>query len=146
MADAMLGDETPKSPRHCPQILIVEDNPADVTLIREALRECSVTAEITVAKDGEQAMEMLEFLGHQMAKPDLVLLDLNLPRRDGYEVLERLRGTPEFRTTPVAIVTSSLRAADMDRAYRHGANWFVPKGTDLKTFENNISNLFAILS
>ena len=101
------------------EVLVVEDNEADQHLTTSALRDARISYEIHVVEDGEQA---LAFLRHQAGfrsspRPDLVLLDLNLPRKNGFEVLEEMRADAQLRTIPVIVVSGSDRSADIARAY-----------------------------
>jgi two-component system response regulator len=120
-------------------ILLVEDNPADVKITRRALRESGVAAELLVARDGEEALEHLLRQGSHAAdpawrRPDLVLLDLNLPRLTGRQVLERIRATPGLRTIPVVVLTTSHRLEDVRDAYNAGANTYFEKPQDFNRF------------
>jgi two-component system, chemotaxis family, response regulator Rcp1 len=113
------------------KILLAEDNPADVYLIEEALREHQVPFDITVAEDGEAAIAMI--IGGKV-KPDLVLLDLNMPKRSGGEVLTHLREQPHCRTLPVIVLTSSDSPSDREEALRLGATSYIRKPTGLDEF------------
>ena len=106
------------------RVLLVEDSTADAILIREALRRVDVDHDVEIATDGVQALERLRT---GSPRPDLVLLDLNLPRMDGRAVLVEIKGDPELRTIPVIILTTSGSPADVDFAYRNHANCFVRK-------------------
>ena len=106
------------------RVLLVEDSTADAILIREALRRVDVDQDVEIATDGVQALERLRA---GSPRPDLVLLDLNLPRMDGRAVLVEIKGDPELRTIPVIILTTSGSPADVDFAYRNHANSFVRK-------------------
>jgi CheY-like chemotaxis protein len=112
------------------QILLAEDNPADVYLIEEALREHQVTFHITVAEDGEAAMKLV-MSGE--VDPDIVLLDLNMPKRSGGEVLDRIRRDAK-RDIPVIILTSSDSPSDREEALRLGATCYIRKPTGLDEF------------
>jgi len=109
------------------QILLAEDNPADVYLIEEALREHGLKFEILLARDGEQASALLQ---DESVKPDLVLLDLNMPKRGGGEVLSLLHGS----SVPIVILTSSESPADKMQALRLGASHFICKPSSLDEF------------
>jgi two-component system, chemotaxis family, response regulator Rcp1 len=113
------------------KILLAEDNPADVYLIEEALREHQVPFEITVAEDGEAAIAMI-MTGK--VKPDLILLDLNMPRRSGGEVLTMLREQPHCSALPVIVLTSSDSPSDREEALRLGATSYIRKPTGLDEF------------
>jgi CheY-like chemotaxis protein len=112
------------------RILLAEDNPADVYLIEEALREHQVPFEITVAEDGEAAITML---GEGRTQPDIVLLDLNMPKRSGGEVLERVR-KDAGGDVPVIILTSSDSPSDKEEALRLGATCYIRNPTGLDEF------------
>jgi CheY-like chemotaxis protein len=112
------------------RILLAEDNPADVYLIEEALREHQVPFEITVAEDGEAAIAML---ARSDQRPDIVLLDLNMPKRSGGEVLERLR-QGSGSELPVIVLTSSDSPSDKEEALRLGATCYIRKPTGLDEF------------
>jgi CheY-like chemotaxis protein len=111
------------------EILLAEDNPADVYLIEEALREHKVDFHITVAEDGEAAISLLTNSG---VKPDIVLLDLNMPKRSGGEVLDEVRRTSA--DVPVIILTSSDSPSDREEALRLGATCYIRKPTGLDEF------------
>lgn len=117
-------------------ILLVEDNPADVRLTQEILRETSLDFELAVARDGEQAMAMLRRQGaHQDATvPDLVLLDLNLPRKDGREVLAEVKQDPSLRSIPIIVLSTSKAESDVRTCYDLHANCYLTKPVDLNHF------------
>jgi CheY-like chemotaxis protein len=110
-------------------VLLIEDNPGDVRLTQEALREAQFATNLHVAKDGEQAITVLRNPTIHR-RPDLVILDLNLPRRDGREVLAEIKADPELRRIPVVILTTSKAAADIRAAYDLHANCFITKAVD----------------
>lgn len=118
------------------EILLVEDNPGDVRLTEEALKEGHVMVNLTVAADGVQAMEILKREGayHEKPLPDLILLDLNLPRKNGREVLLEIKADPELRRIPVIIMTTSKAEQDIFRAYNLNANCYITKPVDLDEF------------
>jgi len=117
-------------------ILLVEDNAADVRLTREALHEGKVRNSLTVARDGAEAMRILrregEFAG--VARPDLVLLDLNLPRKDGREVLAEIKADDELKRIPVVVLTTSSAEVDILNSYSLHANCYITKPVDLEQF------------
>ncbi len=117
-------------------ILLVEDNPGDVRLMQEALRDGKVLNHLSVVSDGEQAMASLRKTGSyaQAIRPDIILLDLNLPRKDGRQVLSEIKEDPFLRSIPVVIVTSSPAEEDILRSYRAYANCYVTKPVDLHKF------------
>ncbi|MGI8746332.1 MAG: response regulator [Bryobacteraceae bacterium] len=126
------------------KILIVEDNPADVFLIKQALREYAPTTAVTVATDGEQALQFIESVGTNLTPPDLVLLDLNLPKVSGHEVLRSLRANPRLKSIRVAVLSSSTWTGDIEKAYQEGANCYVQKATDLASFNQSVSELCSL--
>jgi chemotaxis family two-component system response regulator Rcp1 len=117
-------------------ILLVEDNPADVRLTREAMKEGKVLNRMEVVKDGEEAMEFLHRRGEyaEAPRPDIVLLDLNLPRKDGREVLAEIKEDPDLRRIPVVILTSSREDRDILKSYDLHANCYITKPVDLEQF------------
>jgi chemotaxis family two-component system response regulator Rcp1 len=117
-------------------ILLVEDNPGDVRLTKEALRDAKVLNKIFVAKDGVEAMEFLRKEGAFTDRhtPDLILLDLNLPRKDGREVLAEIKEDPKLKHIPVVILTSSKADEDILKAYNLHANCYITKPVDLNGF------------
>ncbi len=120
---------------HSLNILHVEDSPSDVRLIKEALKENSIPVEITVARDGVEAMEYLRQSERGLVKrPDLILLDLNLPRKNGREVLAEVKGTPNLKQIPVLVMTSSKADDDVMQAYNLNANCFITKPRDLQEY------------
>lgn len=123
------------------QILLVEDSPADVRLTREAFRDAKVANDLHVVSDGEAALDFLRRSGpHGDApRPDLVLLDLNLPRMSGREVLQDMRADPALRTIPVAVLTTSNAESDVHRSYDLGANCYLVKPVDFGEFLKVIS-------
>jgi CheY-like chemotaxis protein len=117
-------------------ILLVEDSPGDVRLTREALRDSNVQLELHVASDGIEAMEFLGREGRfdSAPRPNLILLDLNLPRLGGREVLEAIKCDPSLMDIPVIILTTSESLADVMQSYRLHANCYVTKPVDLDRF------------
>ena len=118
------------------EILLVEDNPGDVRLTREALKEGKVYNNLHWAKDGVEALEFLRREGkHARApRPDIILLDLNLPRKDGREVLLEIKNDDRFRQIPVVVLTTSKAEEDVWRSYQLHANCYVTKPVDLEKF------------
>jgi len=115
------------------RILLAEDNPGDVLLFREALRVCDLAYELIVAEDGEKALRLLENIGSpgNPAPPDLIVLDVNLPRHSGQEVLRWVRGNATLAAVPVIILTSSASPDDKTTATELGADLYVQKSSDL---------------
>ena len=118
------------------EILLVEDNPGDVRLTVEGLKESKVRNNLHVARDGVEAMEFLRREGpHTGAvRPDLILLDLNLPRMDGREVLLEIKSDAKLKTIPVVVLTTSRAEHDVLRSYELQANCYITKPVDLEQF------------
>jgi CheY-like chemotaxis protein len=118
------------------QILLVEDSPGDVRLTREALRDAKICNALNVVRDGEAALAFLRREGEYAAapRPDIVLLDLNLPRKDGREVLEEMKADDDLRRIPVIVLTTSLAEQDVLRSYDLHVNAYVTKPLDLDGF------------
>jgi len=118
------------------EVLLVEDNPGDVRLTREALKEGKVRNNLSVAPDGVEALAFLRRQGKyaDAPRPDVILLDLNLPKKDGREVLEEVKADPALRSIPVVILTSSDAERDIVRAYSLHANCYITKPVDLDQF------------
>ena len=118
------------------RILLVEDNPADVRLTREVLRDASRPVTLHVARDGEEALAMLRRQGehHDLPEPDLVLLDLNLPRKPGREVLAWLKNDPQLKHIPVIILSTSRADADVADCYQLHANCYLQKPINMESF------------
>lgn len=118
------------------EILLVEDNEGDVRLTQEALREGKIRNNLHVAKDGAEAMAYLRSQGRDPSKPrpDIVLLDLNLPKVDGRHVLAALKADPALRVIPVVVMTSSKAEEDVVRSYEQYANCYVTKPVDFEQF------------
>ncbi|MEI7834078.1 MAG: response regulator [bacterium] len=117
-------------------VLIVEDNPGDVRLTLEALKESKTRNNVSVACDGVEAMEFLRREGKysDVERPDLILLDLNLPRKDGREVLAEIKEDQLLRRIPVVILTTSTAEADIFRTYDLHANCYITKPVDMDQF------------
>jgi CheY-like chemotaxis protein len=118
------------------ELLLVEDNAGDVELTREALGEAKVRNRLHVVPDGVEALAFLRRQGpyHAAPRPDLVLLDLNLPRMDGREVLAEIKDDPALRTIPTVVLTTSQAERDVLAAYRLHANAYIVKPVDLDQF------------
>jgi chemotaxis family two-component system response regulator Rcp1 len=127
------------------QILLVEDNEGDVRLTREALREGHVRNNLSVAKDGVEALAMLrrEPQYGEAPRPDLVLLDLNLPKLDGRQVLEEIKKDPDLRRIPVVVLTTSKAEADVLRSYDLHANSYITKPVDFDQFMKVVQSIQA---
>ena len=125
------------------EVLLVEDNPGDVLFTIEALEASPIRNSVHVVQDGEAAIRYLSRSGEYAGatRPDLVLLDLNLPRRSGHEVLAALRGDPETRTIPVVVLTSSERRADVEESYGLSANCYVTKPFGCDRFHDVVESI-----
>ena len=118
------------------EILMIEDNPDDVELTREALRDAKVLNGIHVAGDGVEGLAFLRREGKYVhaPRPDLILLDLNMPRMDGRELLETIKADEELKSIPVVVLTTSAAEADVLRSYRLHANCYITKPVDFEQF------------
>ncbi len=123
-------------PSEVVEILLVEDSPADARLTQEAFKDGKVRNNLAVVSDGVQAMAYLRREGRfaDAARPDLVLLDLNLPKMDGREVLKQMKADPGLMTIPVVILTTSQADIDVLAAYEYHANCYIQKPVDLTRF------------
>ena len=122
---------------HPLRILLAEDNPADVRLLQEMLKESNVATELHVVPDGEEAIAFLRKRGRyaDSPRPHLVLLDLNMPRRDGRSVLREVKADPELKRIPVIVLTTSQAEEDIRQSYDAHANCYVRKPTDYADFQ-----------
>lgn len=118
------------------EILLVEDNPADVRLTVEGLKEAKVANNLHAVRDGREALDFLFRQGRHRAapKPDLILLDLNLPGIDGRAVLRQVKHDPTLRVIPIVVITSSEAEADITKSYEAHANCFISKPIDFEGF------------
>ncbi len=125
------------------QVLLVEDNPADVDLAREALEASRLHLEISVATDGIDAIEFLHGRGRHtgVPRPDLILLDLNLPRKSGRELLAEIKMNQELKRIPVVVLSSSEAEKDILQSYNLGANCYVTKPVDLRIFQSIVQGI-----
>ena len=123
------------STRASTEILLVEDNPGDIRLMQEAFKEGGFSSRLSVTRDGEQAMAFLHHQGPyaNSPRPDLILLDLNLPRKDGREVLAELKQEASLRQIPVVVLSTSTSPEDVRTSYDLHANCYIPKPVDLDT-------------
>ena len=118
------------------EILLVEDSPSDVRLTVEAMKEGKIANNLSHVEDGVEAMAFLNRKGRyaDAARPDLILLDLNLPRKDGREVLAEIKQHPRFRSIPVVVLTTSRAEQDVLRSYELHANCYITKPVDFQQF------------
>ncbi len=125
------------------EILMVEDDPGDADLTKELLEEAKVYVNVNVVEDGEKALRYLRQEGEytDSVRPDLILLDLNLPRKDGREVLQEVKSDPEFMRIPIVVLTTSDADEDILRSYDLGANSFVTKPVGLTQFAQIVQSI-----
>ena len=125
------------------EILLVEDSPADVRLTVEALRDAKVANHLNVVNNGEDALTFLrqEDPYEEAPRPQLVVLDLNLPRMDGKEVLAEIKADPDLRRIPVAVLTTSSAEADVLRSYELGVNCYLTKPVGLDQFLSVVQSI-----
>ena len=126
-----------------PDILMVEDNPADVRLTQEAFRNGKIHNSLSVARDGVEAVDYLRRRGrfHDAPRPDLILLDLNLPRMNGREVLAEIKADPSLMRIPVVVLTTSRAENDVLKTYDLHANCYVVKPADLDEFIDVVKSI-----
>ncbi|MGC5341816.1 response regulator [Streptomyces sp. DT24] len=124
------------TPAHPVEVLLVEDDPGDVLMTREAFEHNKIGNTLHVARDGKEALDFLYRRGEftDAPRPDLILLDLNLPKYDGRQVLEQIKTDPELTTIPVVVLTTSSAEEDILRSYSLHANAYVTKPVDLDQF------------
>lgn len=125
------------------EVLLVEDSPGDVRLTQEAFREANKTIHLHVAADGVEAMAFLRREGThgQAPRPDLILLDLNLPKMDGREVLAHIKGDEGLKSIPTVILTTSDAEADIVKSYQLRANCYLTKPVQLDAFESLVKSI-----
>jgi two-component system, chemotaxis family, response regulator Rcp1 len=124
------------------RILLVEDSPSDVRLIREALKDNPLEVEVTLARDGVEAMDYLRQSEIGLVnRPDIILLDLNLPRKNGREVLAEVKADPNLKQIPVLIMTSSKADEDITQAYNLNANCYIAKPSDLQEYVDVVRSI-----
>jgi two-component system, chemotaxis family, response regulator Rcp1 len=126
-----------------PQVLLVEDSPGDIRLTREAFRDANESVYLHVATDGVDAMAFLKHEGPHVysPRPDLILLDLNLPRMDGREVLAHIKADDNLKMIPTVILTTSDAEADIAYSYRLQANCYLNKPVQLEAFESLVKSI-----
>ncbi|MGI8960567.1 MAG: response regulator [Bryobacteraceae bacterium] len=124
------------------RILLVEDSPSDVRLIKEALKQTPLEVQITLARDGVEAMEYLHKSEVGLAnRPDMILLDLNLPRKNGSEVLAEVKAAPHLKQIPVLVMTSSRADEDIKQAYSLNANCYITKPANLQDYVDVVRSI-----
>jgi two-component system, chemotaxis family, response regulator Rcp1 len=124
-------------------ILLVEDNPGDIRLTQEVLKEGKIKNSLSVATDGEEALNFLKKIGKykDAVTPDIILLDLNLPKKDGREVLVEIKADPKLQLIPVVVLTTSDAEADIAKMYAQHANCYITKPVDFNQFINVIQSI-----
>jgi len=125
------------------RILLVEDNPGDVELIREALESCEISSQLQVVRDGLAATDYLSRSGPfaDATPPHIILLDLNLPRKDGRQFLSEVKRHPTWRLIPIIVWTTSTDEADVAQAYTNGANSYFSKPSDLDSYMQTLNQI-----
>lgn len=133
----------PESAAEPVEILLVEDNIGDIRLTQEVLKEAKVTNRLSVVRDGVEALAFLRREGAHadVIRPDLILLDLNLPRKDGREVLQEIKADPALRRIPVVVLTTSEAEEDILRSYDLHANCYISKPVELGRFINVVRSI-----
>jgi len=122
----------------CPRLVLIEDNPADVLLVREAIRERGLAVELIAYPDVPEAIAGLGNPGNPL--PDAILMDLNLPKGEGMSVIKTLRGSERLRDVPLAILTSSQSPRDLEQAQRLEVNWYIHKPSTLDEFLTTVGD------
>ncbi|MGO8679226.1 MAG: response regulator [Limisphaerales bacterium] len=125
------------------EILLVEDSPSDTELTVEALKEAKIRNHLSIVEDGVDAMDFLRRRGRFAGapRPDFIMLDLNLPRKDGREVLAEMKSDPDLKTIPVVVLTTSSAEQDVHRAYQLNANCYITKPVDFDQFLNVVRSI-----
>ena len=125
-------------------LLLVEDNPGDVRLTQEALMQNQLDLKLHVAFDGEQALDFLYKKGdnEEAPRPDLILMDINIPKYSGIEVLEKIKNDPNLKKIPVVMLTTSDTNNDVSKCYELGANAYTIKPLDFENFINMINSIY----
>ncbi|MCK5225743.1 MAG: response regulator [Planctomycetes bacterium] len=125
------------------KILLVEDNPGDVRLVHEALKNSKLAVDLYIARDGEEAMSFLrrEDDHKDVPMPDLIILDLNLPKKDGREVLAEVKADSRLKRIPVVVMTSSKADEDVEKCYKLHANCYISKPVDLDLCSSIVQNI-----
>lgn len=130
-------DDKPKT------ILLVEDNKADIRLVQEALKNSSINYQMATVRDGVAAMAYLQQEGEyaDSSRPDLIILDLNLPKKDGREVLAEIKTNPQYKRIPVVVLTTSRNEDDVHQSYDLNANCFITKSRNLQDLFNIVRRI-----
>lgn len=125
------------------RIVMIDDSPADAGLVRRSLARMNVDHEFEVIHDGQSAYDQLIAVADTDLRPDLILLDLNMPGITGHEVLEQIKDDARLATIPVVVLSTSCESRDIDKAYRHRANAYVSKPAELKDFQTTVEKLYS---
>lgn len=128
------------------RVLVIEDSPSDRLIVRRALERTSCVASVQMANDGAEAMACLRVQTTHAPRPDLILLDLNLPGKDGRKLLQELKSDPQLKMIPVVVVSSSRAERDIAEAYAHHANSYLTKPVDFSEFTRSLAALTAYWS
>jgi CheY-like chemotaxis protein len=138
-----MPDQTVEARGRPAELLLIEDNYGDVLLTREAFRSAKLGNNLAVAADGEIALAMLRRQGSYVNQPtpDVILLDLNLPRMDGREVLQAIKGDPQFQRIPVIVLTSSRAEIDILKTYELGANGYIVKPVTFERLQEIVASI-----
>lgn len=124
------------------RVLLIEDSPSDAKLVEFAVEELNWVDELEIAADGESAIAYLEEKrSHPELAPHLILLDLNMPRMNGFEVLDWLKADQDFKLIPVVVLTTSSSPDDVNKAYQHAASSYVTKPSDFSTFVDTLQTM-----
>ena len=128
------------------RVLVIEDSPSDRLIVRRALERISSVASVQTANDGAEAMAFLRVQPIHGQRPDLILLDLNLPGKDGRTLLQELKSDPQLKMIPIVVVSSSRAETDIAEAYAHHANSYLTKPVDFSEFTRSLAALTAYWS
>lgn len=125
------------------EILLIEDNQADIDLTLDALKSSQMSSRVSVARDGNEALDFLRRLGpfHDSPRPELIVLDLNLPRKNGFQVLSEIKADPALYQIPVVILTTSDKQRDVAEAYTRHANCFITKPFEFEDYVQTVREL-----
>jgi two-component system response regulator len=136
---------TPQKRKSKKRLLLVEDNPGDIRLTQEAIKECNLDMEMDVISDGERVLDYLNQVGEyaNAERPDIIMLDLNLPKRGGIEILREIKTTPHLKRIPVIAVTTSEADHDVFKAYDLHANAYILKPVDFDDFTKVIDQIHS---
>lgn len=125
------------------EILLVEDNPADINLTQIAIRESKIVNNLSIVRNGVEAIDFLKKKGEftNVSRPDLILLDLNLPKKDGFDVLIEIKGDNDLKSIPVVVLSVSQTQEDIFKSYKLHANCYVNKPLDMKEFNKIVKSI-----